>query len=209
MKSFEINGTVRENLGSKDAVNLRRKGMVPCVIYGGKENIHFYSDEREISKTLITPEVYKVIVKLGDKSYETIVRDAQFHPVTDRPLHVDFLELIANKLVDIKLPVALVGTSIGVRNGGKLKLNLRKIKVKGLPSALPDAIDVNIEKLRIGESIRVSQLTAEGVEFLEPKNSVIVSVKTSRVVAGDEEATDETEEEETAEETETAEATAE
>lgn len=185
MKSLAIKAEKRKELGSKHAATLRRQGMVPCVIYGAGENVHFYADVREISKALITPEVYKVVITVDGKTYETVVQSAQFHPVTDRPVHVDFFQLSADKPVVIALPVRTVGTSQGVRAGGKLRVNLRKMKVKGLPGSIPDQVTVNIEELKIGDFIRVGDLKTEGIEFVDPKNLVVAAVKTSRGVAAD------------------------
>ncbi len=202
---MEIKGHLREDLGSKEARGLRREGQVPCVIYGGDQNIHFYADSRELGKLIYTPDVYKVKLILGDKTVEVVMRDAQYHPVKDDLMHMDFSEVIAGKPVSVKLPVILTGQSIGVKNGGVLRRNAKSLFVKGLIDELPDAIEIDITKMRIGHSTKVGDLNFDGVEFLETDNRVVVAIKTSRRAIAD----DAEEEEEGAEGGETAEAAAE
>lgn len=189
MKTMEIKGHLREGLGSKEAKGLRREGQVPCVIYGGEQNIHFYADSRELGKLIYTPEVYKINLHLGEKQVTVVVRDAQFHPVQDNILHMDFAEVVAGKPVLVRLPVLLTGQSIGVKNGGVLRRNAKKLLVKGLVDALPDAIEVDITTMKIGTSVKVGDLEIEGVEFMETDNRVVVAIKTSRkaVTTDDEE----------------------
>ena len=194
MKTIELSGVSRAELGTKDAEKLRREGQVPCVLYGGTENIHFNVDIRDIDKLVFTPNVYLVKLAVGDVTVDALLRDIQFHPVTDRVIHADFLQLSPDKLVDVELPVRLIGNAIGVRNGGKLRLTQRKLKVKGLLADLPEAIEVNIEKLRIGHAVKVGELSFAGLTFLNAENAVVVAVKAARGAVDDEE-----EEEETAE----------
>ena len=126
-------------------------------------------------------------MNIGEKAYNTIIRDIQFHPLSDNILHVDFLELTENELVSLEIPVQLNGNSIGVRNGGTLNLVMRKLLIKSLPKNLPDVIDIDITDLKIGSSIRISDIKNESYQFLQPENGVIVSVKTSRNVTEEEE----------------------
>lgn len=197
MKTITLSGSKRENVGSKFARELRNQGQVPAVIYGEKEPIHIHMDEREYKKIVYTPEVYNVILDIDGTSYNTIFKDAQFNPLSDRIEHADFLIVAEGKPVTVSLPVVLTGNSIGIRNGGKLSQPLRKLKVSGLLSAIPDNVEIDITKLRIGMSIKVSEMALEGVEFLDPASNVVVAVKTARG-AVDEEGDDEGETEEAA-----------
>ncbi len=197
MRSFSIEGTLREELGTKSAKQLRREGMVPCVIYGAGENIHFHTDHRNFKDILYTAEALLVVIKIGDKEYKTVVRDFQFHPVTEEIEHVDFFQLTAGEPVNVRVPINLIGNPRGVRNGGKLKFNLRRVIVRATEENLPGMIDLNIEDLRIGQSLRVSDLNTEGYEILGEPGRSIVAVKTSRNAIDDE---DEEDEEEGAEE---------
>lgn len=199
MKSVELNGTARESLGTTNAKSLRKEGMVPCVIYGGKENIHFYADSREFTKIVYTPEVFAININVAGKTYKSIMQEIQFHPVTDALQHIDFVELQDDKVVTIALPITLVGQSRGVKNGGRLRLNKRKVKVKGLPSALVDEIKVDITELRIGQSFRIKDLSVPGLEFIAAPNDVVVQIKAARKMVAD---TDDDEESEDGEATE-------
>lgn len=202
MKSLTLEGTIREELGSKSAKQLRRDGHVPCVIYGGEEPVHFSAPAGDFRNLVYTPEAYVTEVKLGDKTVKAVMRDIQFHPVTDDIEHIDFIQLVDGKAVAVEVPVNLIGNARGVRNGGKLKINIRKLKVKATEENLPESIDLNIENLRIGQSVKVGEVKKEGFEVLNAENAVIVSIKTSRNAVDD---TDE--EEESAEEGAEAEAT--
>lgn len=211
MKSITIEGTLRDDLGSKFAKQLRKEGNVPCVIYGGDTPIHFYTDHRNFSKLIYTPAAYTVDFKLGDTTVKAVMQDIQFHPVTDKIEHVDFIQLVAGKEVKLDIPVKLIGNAKGVRNGGKLKNTLRNLKVRATEENLPDSIDLNIENLRIGQSIRVSDIKTEGYSILNAESAVIVSIKTSRnaVDEEDEEVAEAEGEEEATAEAATAEAEAE
>jgi large subunit ribosomal protein L25 len=188
MKTIEISGHLREAVGSQDAKQLRREGMVPCVVYGGSENLHFYADERELDKIVYTPDVYLINVNLDDKKVQAVRRDAQFHPVKDNLLHMDFVEVVPGKSISLKLPVALTGNAIGVRNGGVLRRNAKMLYIKGMVDDLPDTITIDISKMRIGHTIKVGDLNIPGVEMLEAANRVVVAIKTSRKAIADEEA---------------------
>ena len=183
MKTVSLSGSLRANVGSKDAAELRAKGMVPCVLYGGAEQVHFFSDARNFKDIIYTPNVSLVEVDLDGKKHNCILQEAQFHKLNDKLIHVDFLEVKEDKLVSIEIPVKTEGASEGVKSGGKLTIKLRKLRARALPKNLPDAIVINVEKLEIGKSISVGDLKIEGVELLNSKNLTVVSVNTTRASA--------------------------
>ncbi len=188
MESISLVGEVRKSLGKADAKAARKAGNVPCIIYGGEENVHFVADSRKFKKLIYTPNVYIVNVEVEGKSYATIMKDVQYHPITDAILHVDF-QLLTDRPVLINLPVRLNGTPIGVRNGGKLALPLRTLLVKGDPRVMDDAMYINVEKLRIGRSIKVGELSLEGGTIMNRADSIVVAVQAKRgaVDEGDDE----------------------
>lgn len=185
MKSINIKGHYRTELGSKTSKTLRREGMVPCVIYGGDAPIHFYAESSEFRHLVYTSELKKAEIQFEDKTVNCLVQDLQFHPVTDEILHLDFMQLLPGKPVVVEVPVVLTGSSRGVRAGGKLKLVMRKIKVKATEENLPATIEHDITPMKVGQSLRVSELQAENFEIVTPGNSVICIVKTSRNVVAD------------------------
>jgi large subunit ribosomal protein L25 len=180
MKSTEIKATLREKTGKNEAVNLRRAEQVPCVLYGGAENVHFYVDEKIIKKIIFTPDVFVAKINVNGNQFQAVVQDSQFHPVSDKVVHVDFIQIFDDKPVTVSLPVALKGSSPGVLEGGKLVMNARKLKVKGLPGKLPESIIIDISELAIGGFIRVKDVNIDGVTILEAENNVLVAVKASR-----------------------------
>jgi len=182
MKSFELKGTKRENLTKQDTKKLRDSGMVPCVIYGGDNNIHFSAPILDFRDLVYTPDVYTVKISVDGTTHEAIIQEVQFHPVSDKLLHIDFMEVSADKKVVINIPLKISGASEGVKQGGKLITKLRKLKVKSLPAHLPDTISVDVTPLVIGQSIKVGDLKLEGVEFLDSPNNIIVGVRTTRNV---------------------------
>ena len=188
MKSVSINGIARVDLGKKFAKQLRKNENVPCVIYGGTEEpIHFYAHVNEFRKIVYTPNVYLIDVILGDNTFPVIMGDIQFHPVTDEVLHIDFLRVFENKNVRIHIPINITGNSIGVRNGGRLTLNMRKLLVEGLSKDLPETVEIDITELRIGHSIRVSDLSLDNITCLNNSADVVVAVKTARAAVTEEE----------------------
>lgn len=209
MKTIAIEGTLRTELGSKTAKQIRREGNVPCVIYGGEENIHFYTPEPSFKELLYTPEAHLVEINLDGKTYRTVIRDVQYHPVSDAIEHVDFFQTSADKAVTIEVPINLVGNSRGVRNGGRLKVNLRKLKVTATEANLPGHIDIDITEVRIGQSVRVSDVTTDGYEISHEPQRTILTVQTSRNAVADEDEDEEGGEEATAEGSEATEAAAE
>ncbi len=180
MKKVSVSGSPRENVGKKDAKTLRRQGLVPCVMYGGKEQLAFALPELSFKDIIYTPESCVVELKVDKKSYEVILQDAQFHPVTGKVIHCDFLQVSNDKPVKIDIPISVSGAAPGVLKGGKLITKLRKLRVKGLIQDMPDQIDINISKLDISDSVKVGQLEIKGLEFLNPANAVVVIVKMTR-----------------------------
>jgi large subunit ribosomal protein L25 len=185
MKTVSISGSPRENVGKKDAKKQRNNNLVPCALYGGKEQYLFTAHVDSFKELIYSPVVYTVKLDIAGKEINAILQDIQYHPVTDNILHVDFLELFPDKYVTIDVPVKTVGTSIGILNGGRLQIKIRKIKVKALPANLPDKIDVDITKLEIGQSAKVSDIQLKGVQILNAPNSVVVTINTTRTAIVD------------------------
>ncbi|HLC83428.1 MAG TPA: 50S ribosomal protein L25/general stress protein Ctc [Bacteroidia bacterium] len=182
MKSVSISGSPRANVGKTDATALRNAKRVPCVLYGGKEQVHFSVLEADFKDLIYTPHVNTVDLDVDGKKFKAILQEAQFHTVKDNLLHVDFLEVIAGKPVTMSIPVKTTGTSPGVRNGGKLNKKLKTLRVKGLVEKMPDTIDIAIDKLEIGDGVRVGDLKIDGLTFLNAANVTVVNVQVTRVV---------------------------
>lgn len=182
MKTVSLSGSPRENVGKKDARKNRRLGKVPCVMYGGKEQLHFVVDEKPLKKIVFTPEVYIITLNVDGKIHDTILQDIQYHPVTDNFLHVDFLEILPDKQVTIAVPVKAEGTPTGVLKGGRFINKMRKLKIKAMAKDLPDFIPINTDDLDIGDSVKVMNIKLDNVTFLDSPNSVIVGVRTARAV---------------------------
>lgn len=207
MQSITINGSKRESVGKLATKALRNAEKVPCVLYGGEAPIHFSAEERSFKNLVYTPNAHTVVIELnGGERYEAVMQDIQFHPVTDKILHVDFYQLFADKPVTMQIPVILKGNSPGVMNGGRLMFRNRKLTVKALPANLPDVITVDISKLKIGGNIAVSNVLSENYTFMHPDNTTIVQVKTSRnaVATADEDEEEVEDAETTADSTEAA-----
>ncbi|RZS99014.1 50S ribosomal protein L25/general stress protein Ctc [Aquimarina brevivitae] len=203
MKSLTINASQRESVGKKATKALRNAGQVPCVIYGGDTVTHFTAPEIAFNELVYTPNVHTVVIALDNGTkINAILQDIQFHPVTDKILHIDFIEIFDDKPITMEIPFHATGNSRGVKNGGVLRYNLRRIKVKGLASKLPDFIEGDITHLKIGNKLYVTDVASEDYTILHPDNTVICMVKTSRNVIADDE--DEEEETEAAEGEETA-----
>ncbi|NJX16048.1 50S ribosomal protein L25/general stress protein Ctc [Tamlana crocina] len=193
MKSITINGSQRESVGKKATKALRNAGQVPCVLYGGDKPVHFSAPELAFSKLVYTANAHTVVIELDNgTTLNAVLQDIQFHPVTDRILHVDFYQLFEDKEIALNIPVNLVGNSRGVKNGGVLRRNNRKLRVKALPANLPDFIEIDITPLKIGDKVYVGELPKEGYHFLHTDNTVVCQIKTSRTAIADE---DEDEEE--------------
>jgi len=198
MKSVSINGIARVNLGKSFAKQLRKKENVPCVIYGGNEQpIHFFSHVNDLRKIIYTAEVFLIDVTIAENTIRTMMGDIQFHPVTDKILHIDFLRIFDEKKVRINVPIHIMGNAIGVRNGGRFAQNLRKLYVEAFAQDLPEKIVIDITALKIGEAVRISDLQFENVTFLNNLNDVVVAVKTARTaILEEEEVTDDGESQE-------------
>lgn len=185
MKSVQLSGSLRTNVGKVNAKAVREKGNVPCVIYGGKEQIHFEADIRAFKPVIFTPNAHIVEIDLGGKVYKTVLQEAQYHKINDKLIHADFLEIVDGKPVTANIPVVIVGQSEGVKKGGKLVLKVRKLKARGIAATLPDSIEIDITKLDIGDSIAVGDIKVEGATLLNAKNVSVVSVATTRAVASE------------------------
>ena len=183
-----MSGSLRENVGKKDAKTLRYAGKVPCVLYGGEEQVHFQMDQTNFKTILFTPETFIIDIKVGKKTYKALLKDVQYHPVGDLVLHADFFEVNPEKPVVVSLPVKVKGTSPGVIRGGKLKVKLTRLSVKGLISNMPDFIEINISKLNVGQNIKIKNLQFDNLTFLGNSNAVVVEVMAARgIVLADEE----------------------
>ncbi len=182
MKVVSMSGSLRENVGKKDARKIRNNGGVPCVIYGGKEQIHFSTDSKSFLKIVFTPEVCFVKIDIDGKEYNTILQDIQYHPVTDIVYHADFMEFSDDKPIVMNVPVKVVGVAPGILKGGKLVQKFRKLKVKALPANMPEAIEVNINSLEIGMVVKVADITSDKYTVLDNKNNMIIGVTVTRAV---------------------------
>ncbi|ARV11654.1 50S ribosomal protein L25/general stress protein Ctc [Gilvibacter sp. SZ-19] len=181
MKSITINGSQRESVGKVATKALRNAGKVPCVVYGGETPIHFSAPELAFKDLVYTPDVHTVVIALEDgTNINAVLQDIQFHPVTDRILHIDFYQIFDDKEITMNIPVRLVGNSRGVRNGGVLRFVNRKLRVKAIPANLPDYIEADITELRIGNKLYVTALTDDAYTIMHPDNTVVVQVRTSR-----------------------------
>jgi large subunit ribosomal protein L25 len=187
MKTVSMSGSLRENVGKKDAKQLRAKDLIPCVLYGGKEQLHFTLKELELLKIVETNEVCFLDLTIGEKKYPAILQDIQYHPVTDKPLHVDFLEIVEGKEIKMEIPVKLTGASVGVLKGGRLIKRLRKLVLKALPENMPENITIDISKLDIMDVVKVQDIEIENVKVLSVPTELIVGVKTARTIVEEEE----------------------
>ena len=182
MKSVSISAEKRVDLGKKEAKALRAAGKVPCVVYGGENIQHIAATEIAFNNLVYTPNVYTVAIDIEGSTVNALIKDIQFHPVTDRIIHVDFIELTPGKEVNTEIPVVITGNAIGVRNGGKLRKTLRKLSIRSTPENLPDAITLDITNMKIGDKIYVRDIDADKFDILTSGNAVVVAVKTARNV---------------------------
>ena len=182
MKSITINGSKRESVGKKASKDLRNAGKVPCVIYGGDKPVHFSADEISFSKLVYTADAHTVVVAFEDgNKIDAVLQDIQFHPVTDKILHIDFFQLLEGKEINMIIPVRIEGTAPGVRDsGGLLSRNKRKLTVRALPKNLPDFLLADVSKLNLNDSITVADLSDETFKILHPDSQVVCQVKMSR-----------------------------
>ena len=187
MREFSINGSVRANLGKKATKEVRKNGLVPCVMYGEKRDenglpvaTHFVVNEKEINKIYFTPHVYLVNINIDGVEHKAIVKEVQCHPVKDNVLHVDFYEVVANRPIVVGVPIAPKGLAEGVRAGGKLMAMIRKINVKATYDLIPEKLDIDVTNLGLGKSIKVGDLHYEGLEFATSKEVIVCSIKATR-----------------------------
>lgn len=187
MKTFELNGSARTGLGKKATKALRKEDKIPAIIYGGEKGAdatHFVVTKNDVRKLIYTPEIFLVNLTLDGKDQKAILKEVQVHPVTDEILHIDFLHVTEKKPIVIEVPVVLDGLAEGVRAGGKLSLDLRKLKVKAQYDKVPEKLHINVEELALGKSIQVGQLQFDGLELLNAKNAVVCRVQLTRAARG-------------------------
>jgi large subunit ribosomal protein L25 len=180
MKSITIKGSERESVGKVATKTLRNAGLVPCVLYGGNQAVHFSAEEIAFKNLVYTPNAHTVVIELGNKSYNAILQDIQVHPVSDKILHIDFFELFDDKEITMEVPVKITGVSPGVLLGGVLRLNTRKLRVKALPKNLPDFVEAEISHLEMGNKLYVTKLVSDKYKLLHPDNTVVAQVRISR-----------------------------
>jgi large subunit ribosomal protein L25 len=182
MKSIAISGSPRENVGKRDAKELRYQGLVPSVLYGGATQTHFSVSAADLKPAVYTPEVHFIDLDIAGAKSQAVIQDIQFHPLTEQILHVDFLLLDNKKPVTIEIPIRITGTSPGVKMGGKLVQKLRKLRVKGLPKDHLDNIEVSIEGLEVGKSVRVGEINVPNLTITNAPEDTILSITTSRAL---------------------------
>ena len=191
MKEISIKGSKRSDLGKKASKEIRKQDAVPCVVYGvekGENNLpvatHFTVTNSELRNLIYTPNIYTVILNIDGKEYKAILKDIQFHPVNDSVLHVDFYEITPEKPIIMAVPIMTSGLAEGVRAGGKLAVQIRRLKVKATYDKIPESLSIDVTKLGLGKSIKVSELEFEGLEVITSKDVVVVSVKMTRAAQG-------------------------
>lgn len=189
MKSVELQGTLRDLKGKKASKSLRAQENVPCVLYGNGENKLFYASESQFREIIYTPNVYLINVDLNGKKFRAIIQDIQFHPVTDKLVHIDFLEVTDDKKVVVNLPVTVSGNSQGVKEGGKLSIDKKRLKVRGFIKDIPEIINIDITTLGMGKSIRIGDLEFKNIEFVEAAPIPVISIKATRAAKEASEAT--------------------
>ncbi|MEW5677519.1 50S ribosomal protein L25/general stress protein Ctc [Flavobacterium enshiense] len=181
MKSITIKGSERESVGKSATKAARNAGMVPCVLYGGDQPVHFIAEEKSFKGLVYTPNVHTVAVELASgKNFEAILQDIQFDPVSDKILHIDFYQLDPKKEITMEVPVKVIGNSKGVMAGGVLRLNQRKLKVRALPANLPDFVEADVTELEMGNKLYITKIPTNNFKLLQPDNTVICQVKISR-----------------------------
>lgn len=180
MKSISIKGQERESVGKAATKAARNAGLVPCVVYGGEQPVHFLAEEKAFKNLVYTPNVHTVAIDLGAKKVDAILQDIQFDPVSDKILHIDFYQLHADKEITMEVPVKVVGNSKGVMAGGVLRLNQRKLKVRALPANLPDFVEADITDLEMGNKLYITKLPTNNFKLLQPDNTVVAQVRISR-----------------------------
>ena len=185
MKSITIKGSKRESVGKKATRALRNADMVPCVIYGGDKPLSFSAHELAFKNLVYTPNAHTVVIELEGEKINAILQEIQFHPVTDRILHIDFYQIFDDKEVTVEIPVHVSGNSRGVRSGGVLRIVTRKLRIKALPQNLPDFIEADITEMRIGNKMYVTAIKSDDYKVMHTDNTVICQIRTSRTAIAD------------------------
>lgn len=175
-----MSGSLRENVGKKDARDLRLQGKVPCVVYGGEKEIRFYAEVKDLIELFNKPEVCFVELDINGQKVKTVPQEVQFHKVTDTMLHVDFLELRNDRPISMAVPLVLTGNSVGVLKGGKLLKRMRRLRLRALPADMPESIVVDITKLDIGDEVKVKDLCNDKFKIMEDMTAAVVSIKATR-----------------------------
>jgi large subunit ribosomal protein L25 len=183
MKTLEIKGFPRTQTGKKETKKIRSQGQVPCVVYGGDKNIHFSSEVLDLKKLVYTQDTYLVKIEIDGNTYESVLQETQFHPVSEEILHMDFVQVFSDKKVIVNLPIVLKGISIGIKEGGKLRQRRRYIKVQGLIKDMPDVLEVDMTELDIGDFLKIADLNYNNLEILDPAKAMVVGVVSSRLIA--------------------------
>jgi large subunit ribosomal protein L25 len=179
-----ISAERRSELGKKSTRDLRKMDHVPCVMYGGAEVVHFHAHENDFRHLVYTPSAYVVEVDLDGKKHKAVLQELQFHPVTDKLMHMDFVEVFDDKPVTVEIPIKLTGAAIGLKDGGKPRQRRRVLKVRGLLADLPDVLEVDITEVAIGDVIKIGDLSYDNLEILDPARSMIFAVVSSRISKG-------------------------
>jgi len=214
MKTVSMSGSLRENVGKKDAKKLRREGFVPSVIYGGEAQVHLAIPIADFRHLVFSPEIAFVEIDVDGKVYRAILQDVQYHPVTDNILHADFLELVDGKPIVMGVPVKTTGTAPGILAGGRLIMKIRKLRIKALPEFMPETVTIDVSELNIGGGVKVKEVDVENASILDAENAIVVAVRVTRAAVsagldeeegeegegGEEEGTSEASTEETASE---------
>lgn len=185
MKTFELNGTKREELGTKFAKIARKEGKVPCIVYGNGKQINFTVSQKDINGAVFTPNVYIVNLNIDGEVIKTFIKDLQFHPVTDEVMHADFYAFADDQEIVVKLPYEFVGSSVGVKAGGKMKYAARKAKVKGVYTNLPETVKVDVSDLDVEQSIKVSDIKVENCHIVDPQDALVCRVIATRASKSD------------------------
>jgi len=180
MKKTEIVGFNRANLGRSASNQLRADGQVPCVLYGGSEQVSFYAPAYLFRPLVYTPDAYEVKLNIEGKEYQAILQDKQFHPVNDSLIHADFLEITDDKVIKISVPIRITGTAIGLQAGGKLQHKLRKLRLQGPASAIPEYVDVDVTRLKLGDSVKVEVIDLPGLTILDALSNPVASIVVPR-----------------------------
>lgn len=184
MKTFNLKGTKRTETGKKSTKQLRKEDRVPCVLYGGDEVVHFSIDATVLRHIVYTPSVFLLKVEVDGAAYDAVLQDLQFHPVSDKVLHVDFYRVFEDKPLTMSIPAVITGNSDGVKAGGKLQVNMRKLKVRGLAAHMPDTLKIDITTVGLGQSVKVGSLHFENLTVLDPANAVVCGVRLTRAARG-------------------------